>query len=299
MILNGTDSYPSRRSHEVTLLERHDPVVHGTADDGPLDQAALDEFDARGFLQLPDVFGRAEVADIEQELDRMATDPAVRADDASVVDADGAEVRSIFDVTRFSDVLTDLLRDPRVADAARQLVGSDVYLHQSRINDRPGFVGNAFEWHADFETWHVEDGMPRPRAVSAAIAVTDHREQNGPLLLMPGSHWTYVTTVGEAAVETRGDSGQPRPGMPDEKSLRVLADRHGIASCTGRAGSVVLFDSNAMHGSNGNITPYRRSTVFAAYNSVENTLGEPFGPGDPRPEHVASRDFAPLPSSGG
>ncbi|MFQ5599830.1 MAG: ectoine hydroxylase, partial [Candidatus Krumholzibacteriia bacterium] len=57
---------------------------------------------------------------------------------------------------------------------------------------------------------------------------------------------------------------------------------------------VVFFDCNAMHGSNGNITPYPRSNVFFVYNSVENALVEPFGGLEPRPEYIASRDFRPI-----
>ena len=56
----------------------------------------------------------------------------------------------------------------------------------------------------------------------------------------------------------------------------------------------MFFDCNAMHGSNGNITPYPRSNVFAVFNSVENTLEDPFGPDQPRPDYIASRDFTPL-----
>ncbi len=295
MILNGTDQYPSRKSNEVTLIERHDPVVHGSADDGPLGQDLLDEFDSRGFLQMDDVFSADEVGAMSHELDVMASRPEVRADDACIIEPDSDEVRSIFYVSAFSELLGKVLRDPRVADVARQLLGSDVYLHQSRINYKPGFVGNAFEWHSDFETWHVEDGMPRPRAVSASIALKDNHEQNGPLLIMPGSHWTYVTCVGETPEDHYKESlKQQEYGIPDEKSLTILAERHGIESCKGLAGSVVFFDSNAMHGSNGNITPYPRSNVFAVFNSVENTLVDPFGADQPRPDYIASRDFTPL-----
>jgi ectoine hydroxylase len=295
MILNGSDQYPSRKSNEVTLIERHDPVVRGDADDGPLGQELLDEFDARGFIQMDDVFTPGEVAAMSRELDVMAARPGVREDDACIIEPGGDDVRSIFHVSAFSDLLAKVLRDPRVADVARQILGSDVYLHQSRINYKPGFVGNAFEWHSDFETWHVEDGMPRPRAVSASIALKDNHEQNGPLLVMPGSHWTYVTCVGQTPEDLHEQSlQQPEYGIPDDKSLTILAERHGIESCKGLAGSVVFFDANCMHGSNGNITPYPRSNVFAVFNSVENTLEDPFGPTEPRPDHIASRDFTPL-----
>jgi ectoine hydroxylase len=45
-----------------------------------------------------------------------------------------------------------------------------------------------------------------------------------------------------------------------------------------------------MHGSNGNITPYPRSNVFFVYNSVENTLGEPFAAEHERPWFLGSRE---------
>lgn len=41
------------------------------------------------------------------------------------------------------------------------------------------------------------------------------------------------------------------------------------------------------------ITPVPRSNAFLVYNSVENTLVEPFGAPAPRPEFVATRDEMP------
>lgn len=299
MYLNGTDQYPSRQGTEVTLIERHDPVVYGAADDGPLGADQLDEFNERGVLLLEDVFSPDEVRAMTTDLERMSGDADIRLNEACITEPDSGEVRSIFSVSEFSDLLAMVLRDPRLADAARQILGSDVYLHQSRINDKPGFVGNAFEWHSDFETWHVEDGMPRPRAVSASIALTDNHEHNSPLLVMPGSHWTYVTCEGDAPDDHYQQSLKRQDlGVPDTASLSILADRHGIEACRVRPGSVVLFDCNIMHGSNGNITPYPRSNVFAVFNSVQNTLVEPFGGTPPRPEWMASRDVTPLPPTG-
>lgn len=77
--------------------------------------------------------------------------------------------------------------------------------------------------------------------------------------------------------------------MPDETLLRYLCDQGGIASCKGRAGSVVFFDCNTMHGSNSNITPYPRSNVYFVYDSIENQLGAPPGGLKPRPEFIAAR----------
>ncbi|BBI64144.1 hypothetical protein HSBAA_54500 [Vreelandella sulfidaeris] len=90
-----------------------------------------------------------------------------------------------------------LASDERVAGAARQIIGDDPYVHQSRINYKPGFAGKGFNWHSDFETWHAEDGMPAMHAVSASLILTDNHEFNGPLMLIPGSHKKFVPCLGK------------------------------------------------------------------------------------------------------
>jgi ectoine hydroxylase len=49
-----------------------------------------------------------------------------------------------------------------------------------------------------------------------------------------------------------------------------------------------------MHASNGNVSPYPRSNIFIVFNSVENTLVEPFGADQPRPDYIGVRDFTPA-----
>jgi len=54
-----------------------------------------------------------------------------------------------------------------------------------------------------------------------------------------------------------------------------LAEQGGIRVIEAKAGSVIFFDCNTMHGSNSNISPWSRSNVFMVYNRVENTLEAP------------------------
>ena len=58
---------------------------------------------------------------------------------------------------------------------------------------------------------------------------------------------------------------------------------------TGGAGSMTMFDCNALHASGGNITPLPRANVFIVFNSVENELTEPFAGTPPRPDFLARR----------
>jgi ectoine hydroxylase len=194
------------------------------------------------------------------------------------------------------DKIARLARDPRLIHVARQLLGSEVYIHQSRANMKPGFKGKEFYWHSDFETWHVEDGMPAMRALSCSVLLTDNNSCNGPLMLVPGSHRQFIACKGETPDENYKKSlKQQEYGVPDPLSLTLLVEQGGIEPVTGKAGSVVFFDCNTMHGSNGNISPWPRANVFMVYNSVENALLEPKYGLRPRPEHVATRgSFAAL-----
>lgn len=289
------DRYPTRQSSEFALLRRQDPVVWGEPGDGPLDADALAGYDANGFLSVDELITADEVAAYRAEMEHLGSDPELRRDDRTIIEPESQEVRSVFDVHKLSTSFAELLRDSRVAGRARQLLGSDVYVHQSRVNYKPGFGGAGFYWHSDFETWHAEDGMPGPRALSISIALTDNYAYNGALLIMPGSHKTFVSCVGETPEDHyKASLREQEIGTPDHVSLDTLAKQGGIAQFTGKAGSATIFDSNCMHGSNGNITPFPRSNIFVVFNSVENTLVEPYAAPKRRPEHIASRDFAPV-----
>ncbi|MCO1654665.1 ectoine hydroxylase [Pseudonocardia humida] len=290
------DRYPTRLSDLPALLERADPTVW---DDGrvpgPLSADELAAHERDGFVTVGGLLDPAEVTAFSAELHRLATDPLVRADERTVVEKTSSEVRSIFEVHRLSRAVAELVGDERVAGRARQILGGDVYVHQSRINYKPGFGGGGFYWHSDFETWHAEDGMPAPRAVSISIALTENFAHNGCLMIMPGSHRTFVSCVGETPAEHYKQSLREQEiGTPDRDSLRMLADRYGIAMMTGPAGSATVFDANCMHGSADNITPYPRSNIFVVFNSVDNALQAPFAADRPRPEHVAARERTPV-----
>ena len=290
-----TDRYPTRYTDQPAMLPRQEPTVWGKESDGPLDADTLAGFDADGFLTVDQIIDPDEVAAYRAEMRRLAADPRFMADSRTIVERDSQEVRSIFEVHKISELFADLANDPRLVDIARQILGSDVYIHQSRVNYKPGFTGKDFYWHSDFETWHAEDGMPLMRAVSISIALTPNEVYNGGLMIMPGSHKTFVSCVGETPADHYKESLKNQEiGTPDQESLTTLANRHGIHLFTGPAGSATVFDSNCMHGSNGNITPYPRSNIFIVYNSVENTLVEPFAAPAPRPDFIASRDFTPV-----
>ncbi len=290
------DLYPSRCAPQPERRERLDPVVHKSWSQGaPLSAEQTEAFDRDGFLVLHDVFSPEEVALLKDEAGRLLGNPAALEDETLIREPDGDEVRSIFAIHAQSALMRRLASDTRLAGVASFLLDDEVYVHQSRLNYKPGFRGKEFYWHSDFETWHVEDGMPRMRAVSISVLLAENNANNGPLMLMPGSHRVYLSCVGETPENHYKISLRKQDyGVPDEASLAELAEEHGIVAALGKPGSLIMFDCNVMHGSNGNITPYPRSNAFFVFNAVSNRVVAPFGPKTPRPLFVATREIEPL-----
>ena len=285
------DLYPSRHAAAAEMRPRQDPVIHSEwNNDAPISPAQAAQFDRDGYIVLEDIFSADEVAFLQKAAGALLADPAALDDDTIVTEPHEKEIRSIFEIHRQNAVMARLAADARLADVARFLLGDEVYIHQSRLNYKPGFTGKEFYWHSDFETWHVEDGMPRMRALSMSVLLAENTPHNGPLMLIPGSHRTFLTCVGETPQDHyRTSLKRQEYGVPDQDSLAEMADRYGIVAPTGKPGTVIIFDCNIMHGSNGNITPFPRANAFMVYNAVSNRLQAPFGVEKPRPAFIAAR----------
>ncbi len=286
----GEDPYPTRLAEpfDMPWLNRREAVVKGRADEGPLNQAQLDEFERNGFLFEPHFLGGEELDELRRELAALLENPNFRDRDFSITEPSGNEIRSLFAVHFLSARFSRLARDERLVGRARQVLGGEPYVHQSRINYKPGFEGKGFDWHSDFETWHAEDGMPAMHAVSASLVLTDNHHFNGPLMLVPGSHKVFVPCIGETPEDNHKQSLKKQDlGVPSREALTALIERNGIEAPTGAAGGLLLFDCNVLHGSNANMSPDPRSNAFFVYNRRDNRCQAPFAAGQRRPGFLA------------
>ena len=291
--VRSDDVYPSRVDGESRFLPRRDPVIYGTS--GPLSPVQIAQYERAGYLLLPEFLAQDEVTPLQQEALRLRADPAITALEETIREPGSDTIRSVFRVHELSPLVAKLVRNGRVLAIVQQLLGGDVYVHQSRVNYKPAFRGREFYWHSDFETWHIEDGLPRMRALSLAVNLTDNDAFNGPLMVVPESHRTYVSCVGETPADHYKQSLRVQKyGVPDDDSLRRLVEYGGIAAPTGPAGSILLFDCNLMHGSGSNLSPKPRTNLFVVYNSVNNAAVEPFGNIPRRPSFIASQHFDPV-----
>lgn len=285
------DLYPTRGC-KVAKIERRDPVVYWKSGMTlpSAERERLQRFERDGYLFVPQLFPREHSRALLSEAERLREIAIRDRPEQAFFESGTTSLRSLFAVHRSSEIFATACEDPRVLALVRSVLGDDVYVHQSRLNYKPAFRGRDFYWHSDFETWHAEDGMPRMRALSLSVSLTPTLATNGPMMLVPGSHRTFISCAGTTPPDHYRESlVKQRLGTTDEATVEELARSRGIKAPTGGAGSAVFFDCNVLHGSNGNITPFPRTTLFVVYNAVSNALTEPFAAPAPRPEFVGAR----------
>jgi ectoine hydroxylase-related dioxygenase (phytanoyl-CoA dioxygenase family) len=260
----------------------------------------IQEYQESGFLLLAERFSPSEVAVMRKQLAviSLADNPG------KVIEKDGNTVRSVYGVHVTNPVFKKLCSHPRLYNPARQLVTSDLYVHQFKLNTKAAFDGDVWQWHQDYMFWRNEDGMPEPRAVNAVVFLNDVNEFNGPIYFVPGSQTEGLIEEETTATElTQNQACLAQPAWTSHVSASLkysldravvarLANQHGIRAPKGPAGSVLFFHCNVLHGSPSNLSPFDRSVAIITYNSTANV---PVPNGRPiRPEFLCARNFDPI-----
>ncbi len=296
------DLYPTRLEEEK-ILERKDPVFFGDKTSNVPYGLKPDEvgyYEQNGFLLFPEFFSEEETQQLYQEYAALVNLESEIREEEYICEPNSKLPRSIFNPQRYSLLLEKLSRDPRILQKAEQILGGGVYIHHGRINIKRPMNGKSFPWHSDFETWHAEDGMPRMRAVTAWVMLTDNNEFNGPLYLIPGSHKKFVACRGRTPGSHYKDSLRKQEyGVPSVNALNELTRESTVesklAGAYGKAGTLVFHESNIMHGSPDNISPWPRTNLFFVYNSVHNAPAQqPFAARNFRPEFLSNTEREPL-----
>ncbi len=277
-----------RAEHEVRAQG------HALSRDG-LTTSQVATYQDQGFLTLPGLFSEREVEALLGELPALFSEDSPRR----VLEKDGTTVRSIYGAHEQSARFQQLVHDPRLVEPARQLLESEVYLYQFKINAKLGMAGDVWAWHQDFIFWCKEDGTPEPRLVNAALFLDEVNEFNGPLIFIPRSHREGMIDLRPAGVPP-GYEEDPDwianltadlKYTLDKPTISRLAQREGLVAPKGPRGTIVLFHPNLCHASAPNLSPFDRVVSLATYNSVHNT---PRPVAQPRPDFLCATDTAPI-----
>ena len=244
-----------------------------------LNEAQVKQFNDDGWLLLPDLFTPEEIAVLRAEAEEI-----YKVDRPEVWREKSGAPRTAFAAPQYNEAFAILGRHPRMINPVEQLFGEKLYMHQYKINAKAKFSGDVWQWHQDYGTWKRDDGMPEPRAMNIAVFLDEVFPYNGALMLIPKSQNDGVLAAGHDKATT----SYPLWTL-DNDTVQRLFDKGGLVVPTGKAGSMLMFHGNLVHGSAGNITPLPRKIVYLTLNSVSNHIRKPT-----RPDWIAHQDFTPI-----
>lgn len=249
-----------------------------------------------GYLSSNNVFSSDEIAALRVEIDRHVESASL----TGALEKDGKTIRALHGGHLESELFRHLITDPRLLLPAIKVLDGNVYLYQFKVSMKAAFVGGIWPWHQDYVYWYREDGMQNPHVTTAAIFVDDVNDENAPILFLPRSHSEglidHQTNREESGTAEKGDW---RENVVEnikytlaEPVVKRLANRTGILSAKGRAGTVVFFHGNIVHASTQNLSPFCRTIILVTYNRVTNAPRS--AESSTRPEFLVNRDLEAL-----
>ena len=163
-------------------------------------------------------------------------------------------VRRIKQPHRLSPVFDGLLRSEWILAPVRDLIGPDLRLHSSKLNMKSAGYGAAVEWHQDWAFYpHTNDDI-----LAVGVIIDDMGEENGPLMVFPGSH--------------KGPVYDHHAGGVFAGAMSLTANGLDVADAvklTGPAGSISLHHVRAVHGSAPNRSPRDRRMMFVEITAAD------------------------------
>tara|TARA_R110000787_G_scaffold9229_14_gene32540 strand:+ start:2685 stop:3551 length:867 start_codon:yes stop_codon:yes gene_type:complete len=168
---------------------------------------------------------------------------------------DNPRLRRIKRPNEISALFAEMVAHPVILDVVRSIIGDNIRLNHSKINIKGPAFGSALEWHQDWAFIpHTHHGL-----VIAAIALDDCTPENGPILMMPGSH------VGPLYSHHRGEKFV---GAIDIKAEKIPVSDDAVA-VLGKAGTVSFHHPLTIHGSAINKSSKPRSILFYEYAAAD------------------------------
>ena len=211
---------------------------------------------------------------------------------AIVYDDESKEIRALHGCHLYNETMSHLTRHPDLLLPVMEILNSDVYVYQFKINLKKAIYGKAWPWHQDYTHWFKEDGLLSPRIVNVGIYLDNVNLENGALEVIPCSHLNGI--IDTQMLQTKGWSARHRADIRHGLSSKVISNnkaQFGQEIITGKAGTVFLMDGLLIHGSSENLSNRHRRLLLITYSAVDN---QPTRLDKARPDFLVARDYTPL-----
>ncbi len=235
-----------------------------------LTPAQIDTYHRTGAIVVPDVLSPAEVGELSRVTDDFVARARGLTGHTDIYDLEDSHTPEAPRVRRIKaphlhhPAYAALARHPRILAVLAALWGPDIRFDTAKLNMKCAGFGAAVEWHQDWAFYpHTNDSL-----AAVGVMMDDMAMENGPLLVVPGSH-TGPTFDHHAGGVFCGAMDPARRDVDYEAAVPL----------TGRAGSITVHHVRAVHGSAPNLSDRDRRLLLFQFRAADAwpLLGFPAG----------------------
>lgn len=222
-------------------------------------------YEENGFLHVPKIFTPEETAEISDAMDQLVEDwsftspgwsgPWRQAYMDPTTEAK-SKLTAMHDLHFYSAAWARAVTNPQLVAVLVDLLGPNVELHHSTMHIKPPQTGHPFPMHQDNPFYGHEDG----RYIDVLVHLDDTFHENGEIRFLAGSH-----KLGHLEHITETAAGPCTPHLPTDEYK--LEDTTPVSA---KAGDIVIFNIDTIHGSYINQTKKPRRMVRVGYRDPQN-----------------------------
>ena len=212
-----------------------------------------------GFLTVENVLTDAELQRLQTVTDEFVEQSrAVTANDAMFDlepnhTADNPRLRRLKNPIQHHEIYRQIMNHDGILNIVEQLIGKGVRTNGNKLNMKPPSHGSAVEWHQDWAFYpHTNDDL-----LAVGVAIDDMTEENGCMLMVPGSHQTDLISHHENGVFV---GAVTEPNFQPESIAQVLV----------KAGGISIHHARTLHASTPNHSTKPRRLLLFQYCSIDS-----------------------------
>ena len=224
-----------------------------------LSQEQIDSYHENGYLTVENVLSADELDALQRVTDEFIDRSRLVSEHNDVFDLEpnhspqNPRLRRIKDPINQHEVYDQTLRHDGILDIVEQLIGKGVRCNGNKLNMKAKAHGAAVEWHQDWAFYpHTNDDL-----MAVGVAIDAMTEENGCMLMVPGSHKTELTSHHENGVFVGAVAD------PDFNPQRV-------EKCLVGAGGISLHHVRTLHASAPNHSTNPRRLLLLQYCSLDS-----------------------------
>ncbi len=212
-----------------------------------------------GYLTVANVLSAYELAALRRVTDEFVERSRAISQNDEIFDLEPnhttqrPRLRRIKNPILHHEVYDQTLRHQAILDIVEQLIGAGLRSNGNKLNMKEPDHGSAVEWHQDWAFYpHTNDDL-----LAVGVAIDDMTEENGCMLMVPGSHKTELVSHHENGVFV---------GAVSDPAFKPRE----VAKCLVKAGGITIHHARTLHASTPNHSTKPRRLLLFQYCSIDS-----------------------------